>query len=319
VSSIATGTTTLTVDSKFRDALTVEEVRLRGRDALSVSRMLIGGQFAPLIPDGMFPWSYEQGSGYIPSNPVHSSVKLFSGMPREVSFPWQDWTRRRPPKDSKWRSCYIRIGPTRPNADQNWATQHSVWGSEVGIPIKMAAAGTVRLLQLAAYDKNGAVMKVPFHVSFYTIGSVNPKSTPAIPANQVHLFPPYAAAQHYPFVVDGWETYHPDGSLVDPNVPQPTQTVGLLRAYGTSYQRAGYFPGDSNQGDAPTGLLVDETQWTFDLTKVADGLFDPYHAEKNLTNKKAGLIYMLIYCDAQGADEVFFTGRLFRSEIGSTV
>ena len=38
--------------------------------------------------------------------------------------------------------------------------------------------------------------------------------------------------------------------------------------------------------------------------------------EQNLKNDNAGVadIYVMIYCDAQAAREVYFLGRIFRSE-----
>lgn len=309
--------TVLTLDSKFRDALTSEEVRLRGRDALSVTRMLVAGQYQPPVSDQMLPWSYEQGSGVIPSNPVHNATRLFSGMPSTVQFPWTDWTTARPPKDSKWKSSYLSLGAAQANADANWITQSSASGVSYGVPIQMAQAGTIRLLQVAAYDVDGNVLPVPFHISFYYVGGVNVMSMPRIPADQKAMFPPYATGQHYPFVRDGFEAFKIDGTKNDPNVPQPTESVGLIRAYGTFYEKAGFWPGSYADGDQPTGLLVDEQQWSFDTTNTADAYWDPYRAERNLTNPKAGKVYAMIYCDGQLDQEVFFLGRMFRVEPGT--
>ena len=314
--SPSTNKTTLTVDTKFRDALTVEEVRTRGRDALQVSRMLIAGQYQPPIPDQVLPWSYAEGSGIIPSNNAYSAVKLFSGMPNSISFPWTDWTTQHPPRDSRWRSSYLRLGPAQPNADLNWVLQSGPGGTSLGVPIKMAQAGSIRLLQVAAYDANGNVMQVPFHISFYYSRGVNNMSMPQIPVEQVGMFRPYAAGQHYPFVRDGFEEFNQDGTRTNPNIPQPTQSVGMIRAYGTFYEKAGYFPGSYGSGDAPTGMLVDENTWSFDSSGFSDSNFDPYSVERNLTNPMAGQVYAMIYCDAQQDQEVFFLGRMFRVEPG---
>lgn len=317
--NLTDGKVTLTVDSKFRDALTVAEVRQRGRDALQVTRMLVAGQYTPPVPDQLYPWSYEEGSGYIPSNSVYSAVPLFDGMPDEVAFPWTEWTTQRPPSDTRWKNCYLRLGPAQDNADANWITQSSSWGSAMGVPIRMAQAGTVRLLQVAAYDANGNVMKVPFHLSFYYVGSVNVASMPLLPVEQVPMFPPYAAGQHYPFVRDGFETYQIDGTRTNPQIPHPTESAGLVRAYGNFYEKAGFWPGSYAEGDAPTGLLVDEDQWSFDISGVGDAVFDPYSLESNLTNPHSGQLYAMLYCDAQLTQEVFFVGRIFRVEPGTGV
>lgn len=315
--NVATGSVNLTFDTKFRDQLTVEEVRLRGRDALSVSRMLVAGAYKPPVDDQMLPWSYAEGSGVIPSNATYNATRLFSDMPSSIPFPWSEWTTARPPRNPAWKSCYLHIGPAQSNADANWMVQQTESGTGLGVPIKMAQAGNIRLLQVAAYDAFGNVMKVPFHIGFYYVGGVNVMSMPRIPAEQETLFPPYRAGQHYPFVRDGFETYKISGELNDPNTPQPTQSVALLRAYGTFYEKAGYWPGSYAEGDVPTGLLVDESQWGFDTTKTADAYFDPYRAERNLTNPKAGRLYAMIYCDGQLSSDVYFLGRMFRVEPGT--
>lgn len=315
--SLSSGTVTLTVDSKFRDALTVEEVRKRGRDALQVTRMLVAGQYTPPVPDQLYPWSYEEGSGYIPSNSSFSAVPLFDGMPDQISFPWTEWTTQRPPSQAKWRNCYLRLGPAQDNADGNWITQNSSWGAAMGVPIRMAQAGQIRLLQVAAYDASGNVKKVAFHLGWYYVGAVNVNSMPMIPVEQVAMFPPYAAGQHYPFVRDGFETYKIDGTRTNPSIPHPTESVGLVRAYGTFYEKVGFWPGSYAEGDAATGLLVDEDIWSFDTTGVGDAVFDPYSAESNLTNPHAGQLYVMIYCDEQLDEEVFFVGRAFRVEPGT--
>lgn len=315
--SAVTGKVTLQVDSKFRDQLTAEEVRLRGRDALAVSRMLVAGQYQPPVSDLMMPWSYEGGSGVIPSNSTYNATQLFMSMPSDVSFPWTDWTTQHPPSSAQWKNSYLRLGPAQANADKNWIVQHTETGTDFGVPITMSQAGNVRLLQVAAYDVDGNLLPVPFHISFYYVGGVNVASMPRIPDDQSALFPPYIAGQHYPFVRDGYEPFKTDGTKVDPNVPQPTESVGLIRVYGNFYERAGHWPGSYAEGDAPTGMLVDETQWQFDTTNTGDAYWDPYRAERNLTNPKAGKIYAMIYCDAQLSQDVYFLGRIFRAEPGT--
>lgn len=314
---IAKDTTTLTVDSKFRDALTVEEVRLRGRDSLQVSRMLIAGSYTPPVPDQMMPWDYSAGSGFIPSNSSFSSVPLFAGMPSTVRFPWQEWTMQRPPSSARWRSSYLHVYPAKPIADQNWFVQHSAAGSAMGVPIRMAQAGTIRLLQVAAYDSSGRVMPIPFHISFYYVGGVNVLSMPQIAASDTQKYPPFLAAQHYPFAKDGFESYRIDGTKVNPTVPQPIESVGLLRAYGTYYEKAGYFPGSYATGDRPTGLLVDESTWSFDVTGVGEAYWDPYSVANTLKMPLSGQVFAMIYADGQEDRDVFFLGRMFRSEPGT--
>jgi hypothetical protein len=312
--SMASEEVSLTIDTKARDALTVQEVMQRGRDSLQVSRMLVAGHWTNPISDLLMPWSYAEGSGFIPSNDSFNALPLFEGMPNEVQFPWDSWIAARPPKDPKWRSCYIGLGPTQANANSNWFTQRNGEGVDKGSPVKMGALGSIRLTQIAAYDANGHVLKVPFHVGFYAVGGVNVDSMPLIPVEQVSLFPPYAAGQHYPFVRDGFEKTNIDGTATNPKVPHPTDSVGMIRVYGNFYEKAGFWPGSYAEGDEATGLLVDETSWDWDTTGVSASYYDPLSLESNLTNVLAGQIYVMFYCDEQLDQEVFFLGRLFRLE-----
>ena len=110
--SLSAGSVSLTVDSKYRDQLTVSEVRERGRDAMAINRSLIGGQYQLPVPDQLLPWNYAEGSGYIPSGPSYSSNRMFEGMPADITFPWEEWTTQRPPGDPAWTNSYIEIGPS---------------------------------------------------------------------------------------------------------------------------------------------------------------------------------------------------------------
>lgn len=311
--SHSSGQVTLTVDSKFRDRLTVDEVQLRGRDALAVQRMLIGGRYRPVLPDDLFPWNYAEGSGYIPSSPTYNARRLFEDMPPEVTFPWEEWTRTRPPRSASWKSSYIRIAPPSANADQNWAYVANRGGGRFGFPIRLAQAGQIRLLQLAAYDADGNVMRVPFHFSLYYQRNVNVQNMPKMPADRV--VPPYAAGQRYPFFSGAWETYNTDGSKVGTEIPVSVSTAGLIRGWGTSELQAGHWPGTSAE-DPPTGLLVDEDPFEFDLVGPTPHI-NPY--SKDDVSPYAGYVYCMIYCDSHPADEaVYFMGRMYRAEPGAS-
>ena len=319
--NIADDSVTLTIDTKARDALTVSEVRLRGRDSLQVPRMLVAGGYTPPVPDQLYPWSYAGGSGYVPSNDLYSSKRLFDGMSRTTRFPWTEQTMARPPSSSKWRSCYVRIpASTSQNANNYWASQSSPWGQKVAIPILMSQAATIRLIQIAAYKSNGEVYKVPFHVSLYYYGGVNYRSMPLIPSGSPLMGAPWnystsGKTQHHPFVPGGWEQYNADGTLKNPNIADPAAGAGVVRVWGTSGEKAGYWPGSMQGGGSPTGLLVDESQWSYDLRGAGDAVFNPYSMSKNLKNSHSGNLYMMIFCEDHTSD-VYFAGRIFRVEPG---
>lgn len=307
------GSVTLTLDSKYRDALTVAEVMTRGRDALNVPRMLIGGLFTPPVPDQLVPWSYAEGSGYIPSGAGHNALPLFRDMPDNVVFPWESWTSSHPPGEAAWNSCYIPIGPKSANADSNWAVATSRGDGKYGFPVRMAQAGTIRLIQVAAYDADGFVLKVPFHISLYSSNGVAVHAMPMIPSGVVDG---YAASQHYPFFDGAWENYKADGTQAPNEITAAVQSAGLVRGWGTGKIKAGYWPGSSGSG-APTGLLVDEDSWGIQVPVgggTGDWGINPYSTKQAATY--AGYMYVMIYCDAQAFDQVFFLGRCYRVEPG---
>jgi hypothetical protein len=318
------GTNALTIDSRFRDFQTVAEVMKRGRDALSVVRMLVGGQYQPPVPDQILPWNYADGSGFIPSGGGYSAVPLFQDMPEATAFPWTSWTTAHPPSKAAWRSSYIHIGPaSSTNANANWATLPATTGTRKAYPIKMSQAGTIGAFYLAAYDKNGNVLQVPFSVSFYYVNGVSDLSMPLISATDVSSLPSgknYKAGQNYPFTPEAWETYNPDGTMVDTRTASAAVTdSGLVRVYGTYYDPAGYYPSSAAEGGSPTGLLVDTTSWTFDVTSTDAQQFDPYSKVHDQANPLLGFVYAMIYCDGQGAQDVYFLGRLYVQPPGTNV
>lgn len=312
---------TLTVDSKFRDRLTVDEVRLRGRDALAQPKSLIAGRVQPLVNDSLVPWNYAAGSGYIPSGPnTGNARRLFEDMPPRIQFPYEEWTRQRPPKSRSWRSCYIDIGPAvLTNADENWAFVTNRGGGSAdarfGIPVRMAQAGDVRLLQIAAYDEDGFVMPVGFHFSIYYQRNVNVAAMPVLPSRPKGTL--YNARQHFPFFPGAFENVSEAGVQRGTETPVSVQTAGLIRGWGTDKVRAGYWPGSSAAGDKPTGLLVDEGTWNWDTLGQQGGeaQINPFSA--NQVSQTAGFLYVMIYCDRQLDRPVYFMGRIFRVEPGS--
>jgi hypothetical protein len=324
ISEVVTDTenqsTTLVIDTKYRDALTTAEVMLRGRDSLSITRSLIGGQYQPPVSDQLLPWNYAEGSGFIPSGGGLNSVPLFRDQPSSIRFPWTEITRARPPGNKAWRNCYVRIGPKSSVADNNWAytvtrnADPQGAGHKRGIPIKMSQAGSIRLLQIAAYDAGGNVMKIPFHVSLYYNNGVSPDAMPQIRAVDTGK-DGYAAGQHYPFFDSAWENYNLNGTKILTEQTLAKSSVRLIRAYGTRLVPGGYWPGDKPQGDAPTGALVDEDGLDYDCTSV-DGAINLQIFNHNAPF--AGFLYAMIYADAQAGNEVFFMGRCYRTEPGTS-
>jgi len=312
--SIGQDSVSLTIDSKYRDQLTVQEVRMRTRDSLAPIRLLTVGQFRPNIPDMLFPWSYSDGSGFMPK----ASKDLLAGMPPNVGFPWTDWTRQRPPSDPKWSGCYVRIGPVSPNADENWANARQSLSDFQPIPIRMSQAGEASLLQVAAFDRNGNLLKVPFHVSFYKTNGTSYTSMPMLTMDEAAEFPPYQAGQHYPFFKQAWEEFTPDGQKVNTETVQAVPTAQMIAGFGNYYEKAGYWPSSSAiPGAAPTGMLSDSGGFSWDLTDAVYGVDPQRSAQENLADPNRADIQAMIYCDAQNTQEVFFLARIFRKEPGT--
>lgn len=313
--SVSGESTDLTLDSKFRDQLTVQEVRLRGRDSLSPVRMITLGQFGPNVPDQLFPWSYEMGSGFVPKG----SNALFRGMPSTITFPWQDWTTSRPPRDPQWADNYIRVGPASFDADDNWANR-TPGGVFTPYAVRMSQAGEARMFQIAAYDRNGRILRVPFHVSFYATNGTSVSSMPMLGEDDIDEDPtiPYAAGQHYPFFRNAWERFRDNGQQLNPETTQAVPTSTPIIGYGTFFEKAGFWPlSSSTPGATATGLFVDEQGFSWDLTGEINRVNVQEPPETNLLYPERADIYVMIYCDAQQYQDVYFLGRVFRKEPGS--
>ena len=350
-------TTQLTFDTKYRDALTVSEVQARSRDALTPLRMLQVGKYNNLITDSMLPWSYLAGSGMIPKD----SVKFFTQILKSTDvFPYENITTnpKYSPSNSSARPWYIKLDKMDPNnANKNW--------TQTAIPIRMGQAGSIRLTQFAAYDKNGHVMKVKFHVSIYMGVGIVPSNMPAFPHDPAggkksngdpdpkqpplpYLKPrrpgdndptthdrdmavvptKYTTGpvttdnpdgiQHNPFYMQAWQDKQnngydwPWGSTAQMSTGGSEFVVG----WGNYYEPAGYAPGLFSGGADRTGILEDTTPWTWDLVSASH--IDPTSSHNNSLEAYAGMLFVMIYCDDNVDEPVFFMGRLVRAEQGTS-
>lgn len=302
----------LTVDTKYRDQLTVEEVQARTRDALNIKRLLqINGLQLP-FEDYLKPWSYERGSGVIPSGETYDARPLFSNLiPRGARFPWTEYTTKYPPKDPRYTKFYIPVGSQSEQAQDNWAYESGINDYRLLIPVLMAERGSVRLVQIAAYDDDGNVLPVKFHVSLYTLQH-SLGQMPQVPAG---VSSPYPVGSNYPFFPGAFEQRNRDGSQKSEKLS--TAPDGLVIGWGNYYQPAGYSPGLYTSGNPKTGMLIDESTWSFDTSENSN--WDLYNPANNLNSTSVGYLYISIYCDDQGSKPVYFLGRIFRQEPGTNV
>ena len=320
---LASGTTTLSVDTVFRDALTSTEVRLRGRDALTSSKLLTVGSYQPSIRDQLLPWG--QDSGYLPvASRKLVDDALTGSVSAAIPFPWEQMVRERPPKDPRWADCYVRLGPADPvRLANNWST---VTANASPTLVALSQAGGISLLQVMAVDRNGERVRAPFHISFYYNESTCAADMPQLD-NTGFAHPIFGTTiGPYPFFPGAWETINADGTLpANSQLVVPAEGVGLISALGGSLSPGGYYPGALPDGDPPTGLLALESPFTYDVAGF-DKDFDPYDASRN-SFSTAGIVQTMIYCDSvwdpgtsalvARTDDVYFIGRLFRTPPGT--
>jgi len=312
-------TLSMDFDIKYRDQLTVDEVKARTRDALTPLRALQVGKYSNTVQDLLLPWSYAEGSGCVPE----ASKEFFlEKLPDDAQFPYEEWTTKYPPKNPNSRSYYIRINPTNTtNSSKNWSGVARNGQQIVSIPIRMSQAGTIRLTQLAAYDKDGHVLPVRFHFSVYSNSSVATDAMPKFPVNPSGLkwLRPqgvtvnYGVGQANPFFENAWEQYKQDGTQQENDAYVTAKDAGLIVGWGNYFEPAGYSPGRASRGASRTGVLEDATPWSW---SQGEDVLDPYHTKQ--VEEYVGMLFVQIYCDEQGTEPVYFLGRFFRQEPGTS-
>lgn len=178
-------------------------------------------------------------------------ISRLSAMTDDLTVPW----------DYNSGSGYIPTG-FRSDSTATIAVPTGTWVIE---EFKAATSGTIVKTEIRAYsDANaGTAASQPFHVSFYDqfLGTTD------LPAD--------------PFVTDAWKP-----SLDGLSGPPPFILVG----WGQEGQRAGYYPGLESDGDAATGVMIDEGSWSFNL------------------RRGEGVLYVAFY-QATGST-LYFQGRL---------
>lgn len=326
----------LTYDTKYRDQLTVEEVKARTRDALTPMRALQVGKYSNTIQDLVLPWTYKAGSGIIPTAAKEFFVEK---LPTTATFPFEEWTKKWPPSNPKSKPYYIELTKTdRANSLNNWSSMKRDGIATAAIPIRMSQAGTIRLTQIAAYDKNGNVLPVKFHVSMYTNSGIDAKAMPRFPDIRTgSQFPAYLPARRvdgsvipttyqtnltpamtHPFYQGGWENIQPNGTHFPWGADVQLAAENPIVGWGNYYEPAGYSPGRFSKGAARTGLLEDDASWSWDLSSLLN-LDKPKNPKLgNQNNEYAGMLFIMIYCDDQDLQSVYFMGRFIRQEPGQS-
>jgi len=285
---VASGSVSLTVDSKYRDALTVDEVRNRTRDPLTPIKMLQVGKQSVLIPDQLAPWSYTLGSGYIPKG----SMAFFDRLrdPTDLTWPFTTTAKAYPPRSNP--SFYVGINASARARKDRWAFT----------TVRLAEKGDIRLSEFAVFDRNGNLLRIPFHVGIY----YNPVTADSMP---------FDGNGPSPFITGAFQSNNQFGLQIGADTPGNTRQgdESMVVGWGDWQQPAGYSPGTKTNGDPATGLLIDETGWSFDQTRNQNFDQNPSRGQKE--PESAITAYVAFY--AEYHDWVYAFGRIYRKEPGS--
>jgi hypothetical protein len=283
------GTVALTVDTRYRDLLTVDEAQARTRDPLTPVKMLQVGRSSVIIADVQAPWDYTTGSGFVPTK----SQAFFANNPTSDPFPYTSWSEKHSPLSHQYQSWYVKCNASAPKTLGRWAGP---------ITILTSASDTIARTEFFCCDIFGRPVKVPFHVSLYHV-NVHPGDMPHIGSN-------FSAFQNNAF------------EKVDPKTGQQTShflwpATGFITGWGAQqdgiYNRAGFWPGRESDGAPPTGLLVDDATYPVDNTSW-NGFFKAPNPPGTRVPAAAISIYAMFYCDYK--EPVYFMGRLYKQNSG---
>jgi hypothetical protein len=302
------GMVNLTLDTKFREIVSIEEAQQSTRDSLAPMKMLQAGRESALIEDLVMAWNINQGAGCFPAH----SIK----MPKEDTFPYEETTRKYPPKSifkNQYRDghnlqavkdivngigAYGQPG-TLANAAKSTKQEELFYiPINVGNPsptmrwgfcsLLLSQAFTIARTEFACYDEDGNVAPVEFHVSLFRTYHWNVDRMPNKEVLNPNTADATAAPMQYAALWDGaFEKIDPTTGLIwegGPNLAYqyhlPSDNAMWFMGWGTFERPAGYSPGAKDRGDQPTGMLMDGAQWGFDFNSSADFLVDVNRKEE---------------------------------------
>jgi hypothetical protein len=232
---------TLTVDSKFRDRLTVEEALTRNRDSKTPSRLLQVNRESNNTNDLKEPWDYRSGSGFVPADSIemwkeHEAESVFSKF-GAGGFPYVDLPLTYPPSTNP--DYYIPVTANAAEKKDRWTFTQ----------IRVTEWATISSFELVAVNADGTQAQVSFHASFYS--------------NEVgweHM--PFDANGPDPFLENAFRSPMSEDPPIDDNLA-PDQA--LVIGWGDGDQKAGHWPGLESEGHPATGRLKDEGSWQYQL------------------------------------------------------
>lgn len=279
------GTVQLTVDTRYRDLLNLSDALARTRDPLTPSKLLQLNRASAIIEDVQAPWDYSAGSGFVPL----ASTAFYAYLPAGDTFPYNDWVQHHPP--FMYPSWYVSVQADSADSELRWTGP---------VPILTAEKGTIARSEFFCVDKYGQPVQIPFSVSLYYV-------------NVSVTNMPQEDGEYSPFLFGAFEPINPDtGQPWSPGLllaPDQSYIIG----WGNYAQPAGFSPGLETAGDSPTGLLTDDSTWTFDNTNNPN-----YNKEAPAGQAQAAsaiTIYAMFY--AEYSEPVYFQGRLFKQPQGT--
>jgi hypothetical protein len=303
---------TLSVDSKFRDLLTLEEVTAKIRDPLSPAKLLKVGERTGILEDHLAPWDYTAGSGMVRME----ARNFFLEMPRNISFPWTEWTRSHPPRD--FGEYYMEVAANKTSSKKRWNACSFLTSSK----------GVIRLSQFVCVDEDGEIVPIPFHVSIHDVNKIDDQTVEldendtddgsiestfwwsAIPhygSNESTMYSPFAHE-------DMWMRVSASGADLTGTDFYPPES--MLMGWGTKEQPAGYSPGRLTDGTPPTGKLFDESPWSYNNVggTTNNARIDPTGLDPKTQRLTKTMLTCAIY--AEHDEPVYFIGRMWKQEEG---
>ena len=295
------GTVELTVDTNYRDLLSLDEVQARRRDPLTPTKMLRIGQSSVFINDQFAPWSKKIGSGCIPTK----SKNFFAD---NVSrFPWEEQVAKYPPNTHP--EFYVRVNANARKSFDRWTFFDFV----------LSENGTARLTELAAYKADGTRAKVAFHFGIYDIeggkAGIDPYSMPHDGDN----FSPFTKYFFTKTDDNGvpWTTDPSGRSSMYYPTDKDGKEIGVI-LWGNYDQRDGYWPGQYDKGSPVSGLHKDTAEWAWNFDDRRDFSAERIAGNKPAPSKMNVSAYSYtgaIYCEAPY--DVYFIGRILRKNLGT--
>lgn len=294
------GSITLTLDTRYRDLLTVEEARARTRDPLTPTRMLQINRTSVLIEDLSAPWDYHAGSGFIP----RESTKWWKTRPYNDRFPYVATLKAHPPK--RYPHYYVKVNANAGGyGSSKFQTPTNRTKRWTRVPILTAEKGTIRRIEAICVDVNGNILKVPFHLSLYYV-----RATPQAMPRDANGPSPYinnAFTSVDPATGNPW----PPGNFL---APEPSYIIGWGGKVNGAFDRAGFFPGSETLGSPVSGLFVDENTFSFDNTSGTNLNWNPNATVGEKQSASAITIYAMFY--AEYKQPVYFLARMWRQDPG---